>query len=188
MHLVDIPVRPGNLREAAEAIERSTGMKVQIIGGTLVMSPTPRGKHAGTILEMKDQIDPTIRPALRAFENSSILMPGSADDYSTPDLTVLPKEWAADDEWLADPADVALAIEVISTSERAKTILDKTNWYAAAGVTTLLNIDPRNGNWTLYTRPREGEYQGVLNGKYGDDIPLPPPLPTLKTAGLPIYS
>ena len=41
--------RPGNLREVAEQIEASTGLRVEIIGGSLVMSPTPRGKHAGTI-------------------------------------------------------------------------------------------------------------------------------------------
>jgi hypothetical protein len=39
--------RPGNLREAAEKIEAATGLRVQIVGGKLVMSPTPRGKHAG---------------------------------------------------------------------------------------------------------------------------------------------
>lgn len=35
-----ISVRPGRLRDAAEEIERSTGLRVQIIGGTLVVSPT----------------------------------------------------------------------------------------------------------------------------------------------------
>lgn len=34
-----ISVRPGRLRDAAEEIERSIGLRVQIIGGTLVMAP-----------------------------------------------------------------------------------------------------------------------------------------------------
>lgn len=41
--------RPGNLREIAAKIEAATGLRVQIVGGRLVMSPTPRGKHAGVV-------------------------------------------------------------------------------------------------------------------------------------------
>lgn len=45
--LLRLRPRPGNLREVAEKIEDATGLRVQILGGSLVMSPTPRGKHAG---------------------------------------------------------------------------------------------------------------------------------------------
>ncbi|MBD0695693.1 Uma2 family endonuclease [Streptomyces sp. CBMA123] len=184
-----IGVRPGRLRDAAEEIERSTGLRVQIIGGTLVVSPTPRGKHAGTVRRVRMQLDPELPTELGAYEVSSIYMPGNDEDYVTPDLVVLPTEWEEDDEWLTDPREVALAVEVISTSERVSLITAKTSWYAAAGVPILLAVDPREGEWTLHTHPRDGGYRGVLHGKYGEPVPLPAPLPAeLDTSNLPLYA
>jgi Uma2 family endonuclease len=186
---VAIPVVPGRLRAAAEQIERITGLQVQIIGGVLMMSPTPRGQHAGVIRRLRNQLEARLPADLGAFEVSSILMPDGSEDYVTPDLTVLPAAWENDDEWLADPADVTLAIEVISGSERARSIAHKTRWYATAGVSALLAIDPRDGTWALYDHPRDSAYQGLLHGKYGDPIPLPAPLSgELTTDQLPLYS
>ncbi|MFH8382687.1 Uma2 family endonuclease [Kitasatospora sp. NPDC018058] len=163
-----ITVRPGRLRDAAEEIERSTGLRVQ---------------------ELRDQLIPQLPKDLRAYEVSSICMPDDEDDYATPDLVVLPKDWGRDDEWLADPHDVVFALEVISSAERARDIATKTDWYATAGVAALLAVDPRDGTWTLYTHPRDGAYQGVLHGKYGEPVPLPSPLPAeLDTSGLPLYA
>ncbi|WP_406089668.1 Uma2 family endonuclease [Kitasatospora purpeofusca] len=184
-----ITVRPGRLRDAAEEIERSTGLRVQIIGGTLVMSPTPRGKHAGTIKRINRRLALLLPAGLDTYEVSSIAMPDNRDDYATPDLVVLPVEWEDDDEWLADPRDVALAIEVISNSEGVRSVATKTDWYATAGVSVLLTVDPRKGVWTLYTHPRDGAYQGVLHGKYGEPVPLTAPLSSeLPTVELQLYA
>ncbi|GAB2631074.1 Uma2 family endonuclease [Nocardia goodfellowii] len=167
--------RPGNLRAVAEQIESATGLRVEILGGNLVMSPTPRGKHAGTIRRLRRQLEPRIPQGLAAYENSSIPMPDDEDDYCTPDLIVLPESWDDDDEWLADPADTELAVEVISKSEKARQITDKNGWCAAAGVKMLLVVDPRHGVWTLYTHPKDGVYHGKLDGDYGDAVTLPEP-------------
>jgi Uma2 family endonuclease len=185
--VVAIPVQPGRLRTAAEEIERRTGLRVQIIGGSLVMSPTPRGKHAGTVTRLRLQLDPLRGAGFGAYENSSIARPDDADDYVTPDLAVLPVEWEDADEWLAEPQDVVLSVEVLSKSERSSGIADKIEWYAQAGVGILLILDPRHGTWTLHTHPRHDAYQGVLHGEYGEDVPLLDPLPALKTTDLPVY-
>ncbi|MFI2373341.1 Uma2 family endonuclease [Streptomyces sp. NPDC018833] len=180
--------RPGNLREVAEKIEAATGLRVQIVGGSLVMSPTPRGKHAGVIRRLRRQIDTAAPERLAAYEVSSIAMPGDLDDYVTPDLVVLPQDWDDDDDWLADPHDVELAVEVISRSEKARDISQKNDWYAVAGVRALLVVDPRHGTWALHTRPSNGSYQDTLPGKYGEEIPLPDPLAlSVATGDLPRY-
>ncbi|MFF9803401.1 Uma2 family endonuclease, partial [Streptomyces rochei] len=114
--------RPGNLREIAEKIEAATGLRVQIVGGKLVMSPTPRGKHAGVVWQIRRQLDAVLPDGLGAFEVSSIALPEDPDDYVTPDLIILPTEWADDDDWLAAPEDTALAVEVISQSEKSREI------------------------------------------------------------------
>ncbi|MGH4029405.1 Uma2 family endonuclease [Actinomycetota bacterium Odt1-20B] len=68
--------------------------------------------------------------------------------------------------WLLDPRDIELAVEVITPSEKSRAIADKNDWYALAGVATLLVIDPRHGTWALHTRPEGGSYQDVLPGKF----------------------
>jgi Uma2 family endonuclease len=180
--------RPGNLREVAERIEEATGLRVQFLGGSLVMSPTRRGKHAGVIRRLRRQLDSAAPEGLAAYEVSSIAMPGDPDDYVTPDLIVLPCEWEEDDDWLAAPEDAELAVEVISQSEKSRDIVDKQDWYAVAGVKVLLVIDPRHGTWSLHTRPERGSYQDSVRGKYGETVPLPTPLSLdLATDGLPVY-
>ncbi|MFC8245450.1 Uma2 family endonuclease [Streptomyces chartreusis] len=180
--------RPGNLREIAETIEETTGLRVQIVGGKLVMSPTPRGKHAGVVWLIRRQLDGVLPEGLEAFEVSSIALPEDPDDYVTPDLIVLPREWMEDDEWLAAPEDAALAVEVISQSEKSREIRDKADWYAVARVPVLFVIDPRNGTWALHTRPDNGAYQDVLPGKFGESVRLPEPLGIeVATDGFPLY-
>ncbi|MFD9455394.1 Uma2 family endonuclease [Streptomyces sp. NPDC059985] len=160
-----IPVRRGRLREAAERIEQATGMRVEIIGGTLVMSPSPSGKHAGIVIDLRDAIRPGVAAEYEAYENVSVPMLDDPDDYSTPDLTIGPRAFKDEDGWLLDADAVALAVQVISPNERLKGINEKTAWYAAAGVSRLLQVDPRTGTWSLFTRPGEGEYRGVVHGK-----------------------
>ncbi|MFF4354697.1 Uma2 family endonuclease [Streptomyces sp. NPDC001530] len=180
--------RPGNLREVAEKIEKATGLRVQIVGGKLVMSPTPRGKHAGVVVRVRQQLCEALPEGLRAYEVSSIALPEDPDDYVTPDLIVLPMQWEEDDGWLADPEDAAFALEVISSSEKSREIRDKADWYAVAGVPVLLVVDPRKGTWALHTRPDNGAYQDVLPGKYGEPVPLPEPLGfEVATDGFPVY-
>ncbi|MFD7060377.1 Uma2 family endonuclease [Streptomyces sp. NPDC059906] len=167
----------GNLREVAERLEELTGLRAQIVGGKIVMSPTPRGKHAGAIRRLRRQLEAAGLPGgLDAYEVSSIALPGDPDDYVTPDLVVLPTEWEEDDSWLADPQDAAQAVEVVSASERARGIRDKADWYAVGRVPLLLVIDPRNGTWALHSRPDNGVYQEVSPGKFGEVVRLPVPL------------
>ncbi|MFE9728092.1 Uma2 family endonuclease [Streptomyces sp. NPDC005794] len=181
--------RPGNLREVAEKIEEATGLRVQVVGGSLVMSPTPRGKHAGVIYRLEQAIRPKLTPELVAAEAVSVEMPDDADDYVTPDLTVCPAGFLESDDWLLEPRDVELAVEVISQSEKARSISQKGDWYAVAGVASLLVIDPRHGTWTLHTRPESGGYQDVLRGKFGETILLPEPLGiAVGTDEFPLYS
>ncbi|KND40129.1 hypothetical protein IQ63_00880 [Streptomyces acidiscabies] len=183
-----IPVRRGHLREAAERIEHATGMSVEIIGGTLLMSPSPSGKHAGIIIDLRDAIRPGLPASYEAFENVSVPMPGDPDDYATPDLTIGPRAFRDDDGWLLDADAVELAVEVISPNERLKGINEKTAWYAAAGVPLLLQIDPRTGTWSLFGRPGEDQYRSVVHGKYGEEVPLPAELGgDLSTIGLSLY-
>lgn len=180
--------RPGKLCEVAETIEGGTGLRVQIVGGKLVMSPARRGKHVGVVVGLRQQLGTQLPDGLGAFEMSSIALPDDPDDYVTPDLIVLPLEWTEDDDWLAALEDAALAVEVISSSEKSREIRDKADWYAVARVPVLLVVDPRKGTWALHTRPDNGAYQDVSPGKFGEPVPLPAPLGfEVATDHFPVY-
>ncbi|MDI3390517.1 Uma2 family endonuclease [Streptomyces sp. B-S-A8] len=160
------------LRKAAEAAEEASGLRAEIIRGVLMMSPTPRGKHAGIINAVYDQLRPVLPSHLRPYQVASLPIPGDPDDYATPDLLICDAGFGESDEWLADPGDVELVVEVVSKGNSTKDTRDMVAWYADAGVPSYLLIDPRDGSWTLYTEPREGEYQGRLRRLYGEDVPL----------------
>ncbi|MEU9947908.1 Uma2 family endonuclease [Streptomyces sp. NPDC047939] len=156
--------------------------------GSLVMSPTPRGKHVGTIRRLRRQLESRLPSGTAAYEVTSVGMPDDPDDYATPDLVLLPDEWDEGDAWLADPADAVLAGEAISQSEKARDIGQKDGWYAVAGVAALLVIDPRHGTWAPYARPESGSYQERSGGKFGEDVPLPePPALVVATDSFPRY-
>ncbi|HLI38867.1 MAG TPA: Uma2 family endonuclease [Streptosporangiaceae bacterium] len=183
------PVHHRSLRDLAEAAEEATGLRAEVIGGVIMMSPTPGGKHAGVIYQIRRQLEPGLPPDLVAVENTSVHKPDDPVDYSTPDLTVLAGDFLDSDDWLADPAIVELAVEVVSAGNSRKDTADMPAWYAEAGIPLFLLVDPRLGTWTLYSHPSDGAYQGVLHGKYAEPIPLPAPVGmTLDTGSLPRYA
>ncbi|MGP3927297.1 Uma2 family endonuclease [Streptomyces sp. 8N616] len=176
------------LRKAAEAAEEATGLRAEIIRGVLMMSPTPRGKHAGIINALYDQLRPAVPDHLRPFQVASVAMPGDPDDYATPGLLVCDAGFGESDDWLADPGDVDLVVEVVSKGNSTKDTRDMVGWYADAGVPAYLLVDPRDGTWTLYTVPREGAYQGVLHGLYGETVAVPRLDVEIETGGFARYA
>nr|WP_275409335.1 Uma2 family endonuclease [Streptomyces sp. SID12501] len=179
------------MREVAEWIEGATGLRVQIVGGQLVMSPPRCGKHVGVVSKLRWQLGMGLPDGLGAFAVSSIALPdglGDPDDYVTPDLVVLPVGWSEEDCWLAGSEDAALVVEVVSPAERSRDIRGKVDWYSVARVPVLFVVDPRNGTWRLYVGPDNGGYRDVLPGRFGESVRLPEPLGVeVVTDGFPVY-
>jgi Uma2 family endonuclease len=176
------------LRKAAEAAEEASGLRAEIIHGILMMSPTPRGKHAGIITDLFAQLLPVLPADLAPYQVASLPLPHDPDDYATPDLMVCDAEFGESDEWLAAPGSVALVVEVVSQSNSTKDTRDMPEWYAEAGIPVYVLIDPRDGTWVRYTAPRDGAYQGRLRGRYGEDIELADLGVKLSTGGFVRYA
>ncbi|ANZ17784.1 Uma2 family endonuclease [Streptomyces noursei] len=161
------------LRKAAEAAEEASGLRAEIIRGVLMMSPTPCGKHAGTINAISKQLLGQLPAHLDVFQVASVPLPGDPDDYATPDLLICDAGFGESDEWLADPGDAELVVEVVSKGNSTKDTRDMVAWYADAGIPGYLLVDPRDGTWTVYSVPRGGEYQARRHGLYGEDVEVP---------------
>ncbi|GAA2936895.1 hypothetical protein GCM10020221_35830 [Streptomyces thioluteus] len=183
-----LPRLQGSPREIAEQIENRSDLRVEIIRGTLMMSPTPRRRHAQTVDDLRELLRPCRADGLRAYENVSIPLPDDPDDYSTPDLLVCPVDMMDSDDWLLSGEDVELAIEVTSPSERPVGVADKIAWYAEARVPVLLYLYPAAAKWALYSRPTDEGYGTISQGKYGEPVPLPDHLGgDMPTKDLPRY-
>jgi Uma2 family endonuclease len=175
------------MRQAAEVAEEATGLRAEIIWGVLMMSPTPF-KHARVINVINEQLMSALPEGLEAFQVASVALPYDPDDYATPDLLVGDSALGESDDWLAEPGSVVFVLEVVSKSNSTKDTRDMVRWYAEAGIPSYLVIDPRDGTWTLHTEPRQGEYQGSLHKRYGDDVVLSDLGVKLSTESLPLYA
>jgi Uma2 family endonuclease len=176
------------LRKAAEAAEEASGLRAEIIRGVLMMSPTPRGKHAGVVNAISRQLIAALPPHLDVFQVASVPLPDDPDDYATPDLMVCDAGFGESDDWLVDGDAVELVVQVVSQSNSTKDTRDMVAWYADSRIPAYLLIDPRDGTWTLYTVPREGEYQGRRRGVYGEDVEVPGLGVKITTDGLARYA
>lgn len=177
-----------HLQEIADQAEQATGLRAEIIGGVIMMSPTPRGKHFGAAARIRRQLEARVLGTYTVAEVSSVRALDGPDDYATPDLMVLPEEWELSDEWLADPDTVELVVEIVSQSNHSKDTTQMPGWYAASRIPLFLLIDPRNGTWVLRSEPDGTAYASESNGSFGEDVRLPSPFDmNLETGMLPRY-
>ncbi|MBT2364914.1 Uma2 family endonuclease [Streptomyces sp. ISL-10] len=152
-------------------ISRATGLRVEVLGGSLVLSRTDCATRAEVVRRLA--------ATLPAECGVPVAMPMDPDDFAVPDLVVRRE---------GGGPEIALVVEVVARQEKAREMVQKNDWYAVACVSALLVVDPRHGTWMLGTRPRDGRYGETRAGRYGQDIPLPAPLSrSLSTSGLPRY-
>lgn len=189
---VTLPVRSAShdsLRELAERIDALPGYYVEVIEGALVVSPTPSKKHNGIVVAIQEQLLRQLHEDKRPHPVSSIEGGDDSDDYSSPDLIVVPVEQDYEEGWLYPASVVELAVEVVSKGNPATDTRVKPGEYARWGIPVYLVIDPRDGTMVLQSDPVDGEYQAIHRMRFGDTVTLPEPLESLRieTADFPRY-
>lgn len=89
------------LRELAERIDELPGYYVEVIEGALVVSPTPPKKHNGIARLLTRQVERQLPTGKVVHPVSSVEGDDDIDDYSSPDLIVVPVEQVLQ----SDPVD-----------------------------------------------------------------------------------
>ena len=165
-----------SLRDLAARLSEIQGLRVEIIGGNILVSPTPSFKHGKIVLQLIRQLDPQL-PADRMPQPSySVESVEDDEDYCSPDLMIVPEELGDEEGWLA-PADIVdMAVEVVSKGNVPADTTLKPRAYARWGIPIYLMIDPRNGDIVLYSDPVDGRYRGRHDYTFGDTVTLPAPL------------
>ncbi|GAB3438634.1 Uma2 family endonuclease [Streptomonospora sediminis] len=176
MSLPDRGTRGGELRRRVEASRQPKGFRVEIIKGKIVMSPTPSFKHGGIVRRVERQLAPQLEDTRMAQQMYSIAAPDDPDDFSSPDLVVVPVEVEDESGWLLGSDTVDLVAEVASPSNAVIDFTEKLESYAEWHIPVYLLIDPRKGDVFVYSDPADGSYRTTHTARFGETIELPAPL------------
>ncbi|MFJ9741797.1 Uma2 family endonuclease [Streptomyces sp. NPDC101166] len=156
--------------ERLEQMPVPEGFRVEIVGGTVHMTPQ-RDTHWLIIRRIVRTVEDKFGMDVKVFSDVRIDFPGHENGFC-PDVALLSASAVKDDEgrWCHD--DVEFVAEVISKGTAANDYGPKKTAYAVAEVPVYLVADPYQGKCHLYTQPKDGEYLSELSVVFGTDVDM----------------
>lgn len=169
--------REMTIEEAADRVSSwLPGHRVEILRGSIIVSPPPDEPHQGAVFEVGCEIrlagakeaGVKVRPGI------GLWLPTGPADYAIPDLSVV-------DADIADalvqkncyaPHVFRMVLEVTSSNWADDTAF-KVELYAEAGIPVYLVADRRHGVVVLYQNPVDGKYPAPTRYKRGQTVPIP---------------
>ncbi|MFI2505536.1 Uma2 family endonuclease [Streptomyces sp. NPDC018972] len=166
-----------SLSDAADRLwEELPGHRVEILNGSIVVTPPPDGPHQETCFEIGYEFVAAgaKKAGLRAVPGIGLWLPTGPDDYAVPDLSVV--DWDYKDA-LAEkncyaPHVFRLVLEVTSTNWSNDTVI-KLETYARAGIPVYVVADRKHDEVLLYQDPVDGKYPDPTRFKRGQSVPVP---------------
>ncbi|KUN26264.1 hypothetical protein AQJ23_13865 [Streptomyces antibioticus] len=161
---------------AEEIMERHPGYRVEIIGGQILVTPSPDAAHARVLTDL---VLPFAMAGLHGgdsavLQNVSIWLPDAPEDFATPDLCVVDAD--IDDHHIErncyDPIAFRLVLEVTS-SNWTTDLHRKATAYADAGVPVYVIVDRKHQRLHILTDPAEDEYATHRLYSPGEMVTLP---------------
>jgi Uma2 family endonuclease len=166
-------VNTQRLDEWFERLERMPvpeGFRVEIVGGTVYMTPQ-RDTHWGIIRRIVRAVEDRFGMDVLVFSDVRIDFPGHENGLC-PDVAMLRASAEKDDEGRWRYEDVEFVFEVISEGTAANDYGPKKAAYAIAEVPLYVIADPYQGRCYVYTDPKNGDYVTRTRVDFGDDIDL----------------
>ncbi|MGX4690257.1 Uma2 family endonuclease [Streptomyces sp. JNUCC 63] len=169
--------RPFSLTAIADEImERHPGYRVEIIGGHLLVTPSPDVPHARALTKL---MRPFIAAGLddgetEVLQNVGIWLPAGAEDYAIPDLVVVDAD--IDEHFVEnnahDPVCFRLVLEVTSSNWKDD-LKTKAAAYAEAKVPVYVIVDRKHQRLHVLADPVEGKYEYHRPHAPGELVTLP---------------
>ncbi|MEV7150721.1 Uma2 family endonuclease [Streptomyces sp. NPDC093084] len=157
------------LFERIEKMPAPEGYKVEIVEGTVVMTPQ-RDTHWEIILDIVEQLR-TKYPRKRVKSDVRVDYPGHLNGFAS-DVTVVAEEAARNARGLWRHEDVEFVVEVISRGTAANDYGLKKAAYAQAEVPVYLIADPYQRRCHVYTNPKGDDYATETKVGFGDEADL----------------
>lgn len=157
------------LFEQLEKMPASEGYKVEIVEGTVFMSPQ-RDTRWEIILDIVEQLR-TKYPRKRVKSDVRIDYPGHLNGFAS-DVTLMAEDAAKTDSGLWRHQDVEFVAEVISKGTAANDYGAKKAAYATAEVPVYLIADPYQRRCHVYTNPKGEDYTTETRVAFGVEVDL----------------
>jgi Uma2 family endonuclease len=161
---------------ADEIMERHPGYRVEIIGGHLLVTPSPDAPHARALTKL---MRPFIAAGLddgdsEVLQNVGLWLPTGAEDYAIPDLVIVDAD--IDDHFVEnnayDPVCFRLVLEVTSGNWKDD-LKTKVAAYARAGVPVYVIVDRKHQRLHVLTNPAADKYENHRPHAPGEIVALP---------------
>lgn len=160
------------------------GYRREIIGGSLIVSPSPRLTHQRVVGRLFTIVSAAEPPGLEALVAPFDWRPEGGDVF-VPDLLVMRVDDVDASDRLRRGENPILAVEVLSPSNRVYDLITKRAVYEAAGLAHYWIIDPTEATLLALRLDERGRY-AVAGEAAGDEaVTLDDPFPVRFTvAGL----
>lgn len=155
--------------ERLETMPVPEGYKVEIVEGTVFMSPQ-RDTHWEIILDIVEQLR-TKYSRKRVKSDVRIDYPGHLNGFAT-DVTAMAEGAVKTEDGRWRHQDVEFVAEVISKGTAANDYGPKKAAYAAAEVPVYVIADPYQGRCHIYTHPKGDDYATETKAAFEDDLDL----------------
>jgi Uma2 family endonuclease len=124
------------------ALDREPYLHYELSDGVLVMTPRPAPRHQYVVKRVADALEDQLPSALVPLIDVEVpIRRGPAATHRAPDVVVVPRAVLALDSPLVDPAEVLLAVEVVSPGSVSTDRILKVQEYASVGIPAYLIID-----------------------------------------------
>ncbi|MFJ7148822.1 Uma2 family endonuclease [Streptomyces sp. NPDC100445] len=161
---------------ADEIMERHPGYRVEIVGGHLLVTPSPDAPHA---IVLTDLMIPFLAAGLhgtetRVLQNVGLWLPTGADDYVIPDLVVVDADIKDHlvERGAYDPVCFRLVLEVTSGNWKDD-LKTKVAAYAEAKVPVYVVVDRKHQRLHVLTDLDGSEYSSHRVHAPGETVTLP---------------
>ncbi len=164
----------------AEAADRVSswlpGHRVEILRGSLIVTPPPDGPHQGTVFEIGYEIRRAgaKEAGLKVRPGIGLWLPTGPADYAIPDLAIVEAgyENALVEKNCYAPHVFRMVLEVTSSNWTDDTA-NKVEIYAETGIPVYLVADRKHDEVLLYRNPADGKYPDPARYKRGQTVTVP---------------
>ncbi|MGV9852638.1 Uma2 family endonuclease [Streptomyces sp. NPDC003442] len=168
-----------NLLEIHAQLELPDGMRAELIGGEIVISPTPTIFHNEIYARLQRWLNQGVPEDWFVTNTTTVFLPATEERY-IPDLVVYKSgATSSPDDWQLNADHVLLVAEITSPSTRDRDLTAKVKGYAHSNVPVYLLVDPHDGDGstTVYSHPDgKGLYRDEHRAMFGEKLTLPEPL------------
>ncbi|WP_155054369.1 Uma2 family endonuclease [Streptomyces blattellae] len=177
-----------SLSEAADRLwEELPGHRVEILNGSIVVTPPPDGSHQDVLTWLIEEFASvgTRRAGLRYVAGIGLWLPTGPDDYAVPDFSLVDADYkdALVEKNCYAPHVFHLVLEVTSSNWTNDTAT-KVDIYARAGIPAYLIADRKHDEVLHYQNPIDGKYPDPVRYKRGQTVPVCVPESVGITLGL----